>query len=274
MNNIRKCAGLSTFNTGNSKCPFDPGKIKAIILAMRGNKIADWSADALEAACHADRPNRIYPIKTIVEYAPSGGEAQTSAVGYGPTKVTGYSAKVDTWTLEEMDFSLKANLAKAKNVAFDAYLVDENNVVYGVNDGTEILAGIPLSGVYPGGQDWDSSGTDANLTVTTMFKDYEKYLKTAGIHACDFDVVESLKGLVYVEFVQSGDGFKLVEHFGGLDVTEFYGEALVSGASTALPDATGVSYTDGVLSGVTASTKLAAPSVLQTAGIVGIEQWL
>lgn len=273
MSNIRKCAGLSTFNTGNSKCPFDPGKIKAIVLTMRGNKITDWSAEGLESACHADRPFRIYPIKTIVEYAPSGGEAQTSANGYGPTKVTGYSPKVDTWTLEDMDFSLKANLAKAKNVSFDAYLVDENNVVYGVNDGTDSLAGIPLSGVYPGGQDWDSSGTDANLTVTTMFQDYEKYLKTAGIYACDFDVVESLKGLVYVEFVSSGSGFKLVEHFGGLDVTEFYGEQLVKSSSTVLPDATAVSYKDGVLTGVTEGISLASPSVLQEVGVVGIEQW-
>lgn len=273
MSNIRTCAGFSTFNTGNSKCPFDPGKIKAIILTMAGNKIDTWSAEALEKACHAERANRIFPLKTIVEYAPSGGEAQTSAVGYGPTKVTGYSAKVDTWTLGDMDFSLKANLAKAKNVAFDAYLVDENNVVYGMNDGTDVLAGIPLSGVYPGGQDWDSSGTDANLTVTTMFKDYEKYLKNADIYACDFDVVEALKGLVYVEFVESGSGVKIVEHFGGLDVTEYYGEAIAKGASTVLPDVTGATYADGVLTGVTKDAKLAAPSVLQAAGIVGIEQW-
>ena len=61
-------------------------------------------------------------------------------------------------------------------MAFDAYFVDENNVIYGMNDGTKDLAGIPLSGVYPGGQDWDSSGTEANLTIATMFKDYEKYI--------------------------------------------------------------------------------------------------
>ena len=272
MNNYRKCAGLSTFNTGNSVCPFDPGKIKAIVLTMAGHKIETWSAAELEKACHADRPNRIFPVKTIVEYAPSGGEAQTSAVGYGPTKVTGYSPKVDVWTLENMDFSLKANIARAKNVAFDAYLIDENNVVYGQKDDEGNLGGIPLSGVYRGGQDWDSSGTDANLTVTTMFKDYEKYLKNADIVACDFDVVEALQGIVYVDLVKDSDGYKVIEHYGGLDITEYYGDALVQGKATALPEATEVTYSDGVLA-ITGTAKLAAPSVLQAAGIVGIEQW-
>lgn len=83
----RQCPGVATFNTGNSVCVLDPGKVKAIILVMHGYKLPKTlTADALEAACHADRPGRIFPIKTIVEYAPSGGEAQTSATGYGPTK--------------------------------------------------------------------------------------------------------------------------------------------------------------------------------------------
>ena len=219
---------LQLFNTGSSVCVLDPGKIKAIILTIHGHKIpTEKTAEAFEKACHADRPGRIFPIKTIVEYAPSGGEAQTSATGYGPTKVTSYSAKNDVWTLQDYDASLKANIMAAKNVAFDAYFVDENNVVYGVNDGTEDLAGIPLSGVYPGGQDWDSSGTEANLTIATMFKDYEKYVKNADVRAYDFDVVDALKGLVYVDLVSTeSNKYKLIEHFGKLDITEYYGELL------------------------------------------------
>ena len=252
----------------------DPGKIKAIILTIHGHKLPkEKTAEAIEAACHADRPDRIFPIKTIVEYAPSGGEAQTSATGYGPTKVTSYSAKNDVWTLQDYDASLKANLMAAKNVAFDAYFVDENNIVYGMNDGTDELAGIPLSGVYPGGQDWDSSGTEANLTVATMFKDYEKYIKNADVSAYDFDVVEALKGLVYVDLKSAESGkYKLVEHFGKLDITEYYGALLQTNAETALPNATGVSYADGVIS-ATGTVKLAKPSVLQGVGITGIESW-
>lgn len=271
----RQCPGVATFNTGNSVCVLDPGKVKAIILVMHGYKLPKTlTADALEAACHADRPGRIFPIKTIVEYAPSGGEAQTSATGYGPTKITGYSPKNDVWTLENYDASLKANLMAAKNTAFDAYFVDENNVIYGMNDGTEELAGIELSGVYPGGQDWDSSGTEANLTIATMFKDYEKYIKNAGVKACDFDVVGALKGLVYVELVSTeSKKYKLVEHFGRLDITPYYGALLQENATTALPGATSVSYANGVITVGEGEPTLASPSVLQGVGITGIEAW-
>lgn len=275
MSKYRTCAGMSTFNTGNSVCPLDPGKVKAIILMTSGQKLpTDLTAAELEKLCHADRPNRIYPLKTIVEYAPSGGEAQTSAVGYGPTKITGYSPKTDTWTLESADLSIKANLAKARNAQFDAYFVDDNNVIYGIqsNDGT--LAGVPMTGVYPGGQDFTSSGQNATLTVTTMFKDYEKFMKDMNVVVCDFDVVEALHGVVFVDFVKEGDGnsYKILEHYGKLDITEYYGEALVQNKATALPDASDVTYADGVLT-ITGDASLAAPSVLQKAGIVGIEQY-
>lgn len=271
----RKCPGVATFNTGISVCVLDPGKIKAIILTIHGHKIpTEKTAEAFEKACHADRPGRIFPIKTIVEYAPSGGEAQTSATGYGPTKITSYSAKNDVWTLQDYDASLKANIMVAKDVAFDAYFVDENNVIYGMNDGTEDLAGIPLSGVYPGGQDWDSSGTEANLTIATMFKDYEKYIKNADVRAYDFDVVDALKGLVYVDLVSTEDKkYKLIEHFGKLDITEYYGELLQKNATTALPNATDVSYANGIITINEGTAKLASPSVLQEAGITGIEAW-
>lgn len=272
----RKCPGVATFNTGSSVCVLDPGKIKAIILTIHGHKIpTEKTAEAFEKACHADRPGRIFPIKTIVEYAPSGGEAQSSATGYGPTKVGSYSAKNDVWTLQDYDASLKANLMAVKNVAFDAYFVDENNVIYGMNDGTNALAGIPLSGVYPGGQDWDSSGTEANLTIATMFKDYEKYVKNADVRAYDFDVVGALKGLVYVDLVSIEEKkYKLIEHFGKLDITEFYGELLQQNATTVLPNATDVTYANGIITINEGTAELASPSVLQESGITGIEAWV
>lgn len=278
MSKYRTCAGMSTFNTGNSVCPLDPGKVKAIILMTSGQKLpADLKAEDLEVLCHADRPNRIYPLKTIVEYAPSGGEAQTSAVGYGPTKITGYSPKTDTWTLESADLSIKANLAKARNAQFDAYFVDDNNVIYGIqsNDGT--LAGVPMTGVYPGGQDFTSSGQNATLTVTTMFKDYEKFMKDMNVMVCDFDVVEALQGVVFVDFVKDGDGYKILEHYGKLDITEYYGEALATAKTEAITNASAVTYADGkltiTLSDDATAPELAAPSVLQRKSIVGIEQW-
>ena len=52
---FRECAGVAQFNTGTSKCILDPGKVKAIILAMHGYKLPkNVTAEALQAACHDD----------------------------------------------------------------------------------------------------------------------------------------------------------------------------------------------------------------------------
>lgn len=271
----RTCQGSSEFNSGVSKCPGQTGKVKAIILVMHGYKLpATLSADELEKACHADRPARLYPIKTVVEYEPSGGESQTSATGYGPTKITGFSAKEDTFTLGNYDAGLKANLMLAKKAQMDAYIVDENNVIYGMSDGTDQMAGIPMAGIYPGGQDFDSSSQAANLTVTLLYQDYEKYMKNAYAIEAGFDVEGALQGLSYVDFVSiESTKFKLIEHFGGMDVTEYYGSLLQENAEEALPDVTSVSYADGVITVATGTPVLAKPSVLQGLGITGIEQW-
>ena len=48
---FRKCPGLATFNTGNSVCVLDPGKIKAIILTIHGHKLPEtYSAEEFEKA--------------------------------------------------------------------------------------------------------------------------------------------------------------------------------------------------------------------------------
>lgn len=276
MVDYRNCAGSQHFNTGVSKCPIDPDKIKGIILVQHGYKLpTTLTAEALKEACHADKPARLLPIKNIVEYATSGGEAQVSAVGYGPNRVTGYSARTDTFTVGEYDMALRANLANAKNVAFDMYAYDANNIIYGCDDGTENLAGIELSGVYPGGQEWDSSGTEANLTVNVMFKDVEKYMKNADAISVDFDVDNAVEGLVYVDLVETSTNgsYKLIEHFGHLDVTSYYGEALASAAATAIIGATSATYDSAnvAIAVVGTPTGLAAPSVLFGNDIEGIE---
>lgn len=275
----RVCAGTQHFNTGLSKCPLDPDKIKGIILVQHGYKLPEnLTAEALKAACHADRPARLLPILNIVEYAPSGGEAQVGATGYGPNRITGYSARTDTFTIGEYDLALKANLANAKNVALDMYPFDINNVIYGVKDGTDKLAGIELSGVYPGGQDWDSSGQEANLTVNAMFKDVEKYMKNQDVIVADFNIEDALTGLVYVDLVQSGaaGSYKLVEHFGKLDVTSYYGAAFkASSNKSVIVGASAIDYepANQVLKVTGTVSGLALPSVLYAAGIEGLEEW-
>lgn len=100
------------------------------------------TADALEEACHADYPDRIYPITGFSEYAVSGGEPNTTENGYAGSEITGYSARTDTFTLRKFNLALQANLVANKDTLFDMYVFDKNNVIYGEDDGTDELAGL------------------------------------------------------------------------------------------------------------------------------------
>lgn len=276
-NYYRTVKGSSSFNTGRSVQVFDPGKVKALILVPHGKKLpSTMTAEALEQACHADYPNRIYPIKTIVEFAPSGGDANVQTKGYGGQKLAGYNAYSQAWTLDESDYVLKAQIAKAKGVKFDLYLLDENNVLFGVADDTVIPAGIPLSAFAATGNDFDTSSEESGTTLTAYFKDYEKYLREASIYQCDFDVIDVLQGLVPVELVAldgQASKYKLLEKYGKLDITSYYGEALAAGAASCFDGGvSAVAYADGVLTiTATGTPSLKKPSVLQTNGVLGIE---
>lgn len=274
----RTCAATQDFNTGVSRCLIDPDKIKGLIFVQHGYKLpADLTAESLRTACHADRPNRIYPIIDVIEYATTGGEAQVSSTGYGANKLTIYSARTDTFTLQGYDLQLRANLATMKNITIDVYPFDANNVIYGMNDGTDQLAGIELSGVYPSGQDWDSSGQDAFLAVNVMFKDAEKYIKNANIMQATFNVDDALTGLTYVDFIAVESGkYKIIEHFGKLDVTAYYAPQIADKATSVLNGASSVSYDsqDNVLQMTGTNITLKTPAVLKENGIEGIEMFV
>lgn len=276
---FRDC-GSEIFNTGTSKCPFTPDFIKAIILTPVGMtfKISDFDTKLGEYA-HADRPNRIYPISTIAEYATSGGEAQTSATGYGSSKITGYSELVETYTMNDYDEGLRTNLMKLKNESMRVIFIDKNNVVYGEKTDTEgDFRGYELGAVYPGGQRFKSSGENASLTINLVYKDVEKAWMNAISFTSDIDILEEAKGLVWVDVKKLATGenkYKVVEHYGGFDLTEMYGTLL--GASSVWNNVTAATYNpdDGTLSLTPSSgtPALKRPSELYTEGVKGIEQW-
>lgn len=271
----RLCGGSAAgFNTGQNFCPLQPGKAKAVILVYHGKKLpAELTADNLEKACHADGQDRIFPILGISEYATSGGEANTSENGYAGTSITGYSPRTDTFTLAKFNMALQANLVSNKATTFDMYVVDENDVIYGIDDASDSLAGIPLTGVYPTGQPFSSSGQVAYLAFNALYADIEAYMKNASAKGATFNVPGALTGLVFAEFIQVGEGkYKLVDHYDRTDLTSYYGALIAEHAETALTSGTSVSYTEGVLT-ITGEPKLAVPSVLQENGIIGIEQW-
>lgn len=124
MRKTRTCTG-SNLNTGVSKCHLNPEKVKGAILVPRGVKLpAEFTATKAKELCHADRPERIYPILPFVEYAKNGGEPQVAANGYGPSQMTGISALTYTFTMDKFYPELNASLTKTANKAWDAYFYD------------------------------------------------------------------------------------------------------------------------------------------------------
>lgn len=279
MKKYRDC-GSEIFNTGSSKCPFVPDYVKAIILTPEDMVIKDDELEEkLEEMIHADRPGRIYPIGPIAEYAPSGGEAQTSKQGYGPSQITSYSELIEAWTLENYDEGLLANLMKLKNERMRALFVDKNNVVYGQHDTDTTIKGYLMSSIYPSSvQRFKTSGDNASMAVSLVYDDVEKaWMETKSLQG-ETDLVEKAKGLVWVDIVKVGSGgssYKVVEHYGRYDLTTVYGSLLAktegvwAGVSAAQYNAA-----DGTLSLTSSSTPtLLSPAQLFAAGIKGIEQW-
>lgn len=274
MRPTRNCY-KADFNSGKSGCPIDYGKIKGAIIVPAGEKLpAGFDGDDLREACHADLPNRIYPVLLFVEYAKNGGEPQVSAVGYGPNKVTGISAQTDTFTLDGVDYGLHAELLKSKNVKRDVYYFDEDGVIYGVNDGTDVLAGIPMGCIYPTIIPHPTSSAEESLTVSFCHIDAEKSQQNYDFIDTDIRFEDVLIGLTPVELVKDGDNkYHIVEKVGGFDRTPEFGTIIAANAAATIDGISAATYADGALTlTVTqdATPALKAPSALYANGIEGI----
>lgn len=277
---FRKAGGATGLNTGMSRSQIQRGKVKGLILVGHGHPLAgEITAESLELAFHANKPNRAFPVRLIDEYAPSGGEAQVAQQGYGSNKVTGYSAFSEAYTIDVPDGGLRANVLNASGQAFDMYIVTEHNVIFGQKNDKGMLCGIPLAGIHVGGQSFDSSGQAANLVLTVLYKDVEQYWKNEGNEFCEFNVVDALNGIVCVDLVtKEANKYKIREHYGRLDVTEYYADLLTGeNASKCWNGITGMTFTNGFLVGTPASgggaVSLKAASELQANGVTGIEQF-
>jgi len=281
MRKIRTCVG-ATLNTGVSKCHLDPEKVKGAILLPRGTKLpAELSATKLKELCHADRPDRIYPVKPFIEYAKNGGDPNVAANGYGPSKMTGINALTETFTMDSFYPELSASLIKTANQEWDVYFFDEKNVLYGINDGTDLLAGITMSTVYANPTPHPTSSAAATMDISFAFANTREYLENIDFVQLDFNIESSLVGLTLVELVKAGDSgndYKLLEKIGGYDLTSTYGSLMATKATTLINNAgTGVTYNEDSKTITIATTgsavpSLKAPSVLFENGIEGIEQ--
>ncbi len=281
MRRIRTCS-VAQLNTGVSKCPPEFGKMKGAILMEHGVKIPeDLTGEKLEELCHADRPERVYGIVTFTEYAKNGGEVQTSANGYGGEEVTGISARKDTYTLNKFYPELYASLIKNSTKEWDVYFFDEDNVLYGINDGTDILAGFPMSCVYADATPHPTSSAKATMNVTFSHSDAKQSITDFDYIQLDFKPQRLVLGLTPVCLVKVPSGendYKIIEKMGGNDITSVYA-SLISTASTAVltGNPTAATYNEDVNTLTITSSggeeiKLKTPKELYENGIKGIEQ--
>ncbi len=279
MRTLRKCTSAQ-FNTGDSKCPPEFDKMKGAILVEPGTKLPiGLTADKLEKLAHASRVSRIYGIVTFVEYAKNGGEMQTSANGYGPDEATGMSARKDTFTLDKFKPSLHAALTRCKNKKWDVYFFDSSNILYGINDGTDTLAGYPMSTVYSDATPHPTSSAKSIMTVTFAHEDAEQAAIGFDYEQLSFNPSKLVLGLTPVK-LEKGDGnkYKLFEALGGNDLTAIYGPLLVGDDASAsvIEGATAVAYDEStesltITSSASNTVRLKEPSVLYDNDIKGIE---
>lgn len=279
MRPIRTCESAQ-LSTGVSKCFLDMGKVKGAILVPRGVKLpAELTGEKLLELCHEDVGARVFPIAPFTEYAKTGGEVQANENGYGGVSASGVSARTDALTLDKFYPELNAALLRSMNQPFDVYYWDESNVLYGINDGTDLLAGFPMSTVYPTAVPHPTSSEAASLIVNFAFEDARASMEKLDFVKLSFNPRNYAKGLTLVELVKTGDSgneYKLLEKIGGYDLTSTYGSLLADNAEL-VSGATAVTYDEGkktltltVDSGAT--PKLKSPKELFEAGIEGIEQ--
>ncbi|MDE7465007.1 MAG: hypothetical protein K2M59_03910 [Muribaculaceae bacterium] len=283
MRKLRTCDTAQLY-TGVSKCAPDFGKMRVAILVKPGTKLPeDLTADKLEKLAHASRNERIYGIVGLMEYAKNGGEVQTSATGYGPEQVTGVSARKDTFDLAKYYPELDSSLMNTANSEWDVYFIDEDNYIHGINDGSDSLAGYPMSSVYSESTPMPTSSARASMQVVFCHENAKLSKVAADYLPLGFKLnyKTTTLGLIGVKLQKTGDSgndYKLFEVRGGYDVTPIYGPLIADAGSAVISGATSAAtynedtQTLTIASAADADIRLKPASVLYENDIKGIEQ--
>lgn len=281
MRKLRTC-DTAQFNTGVSKCPPDFGKMLGAIVVEEGGKLPPGlTAEKLEQLVHASGNERIYGIVKFTEYALNGGEPQSSANGYGPEEFTGFSARKDTYNLNRFYPELHSALTRAAHLPRGVYFFDENNMLYGLNDGTETLAPYPVSGIFSKATPHPTSSAKASMDVTFCHADAKAAAINFDYVQLDFNPLKLTLGLIGVKLEKvgsTGNSYKLYEAVGGFDVTPIYGPLIATAGDAVISGATSASTYDDTTQTLTiasssgADIRLKNASVLYENDIKGIEQ--
>lgn len=226
MRKIREC-NVNTLATGKSACQIEMGKIIAVLLVEHGNVFDFTEPGSVLRACHGavvDKPYRAYPITDIVEYARNGGEPQTGSVGYGGVGVTGVSGRTDVFTVHPYSEHLAASISKNMNRKFDAYYIDENNYIFGIDHGDGKLRGFPMNSIFCTATPHPTSSAQASMTISLCFTNARKSIELFDYYRIGYSLTNQLVGLVPVDLVEVEKGkYKIIESKGGYDRTAEFG---------------------------------------------------
>lgn len=264
--------------TGESKCPFDSDKVKGALVVDINTKLpANLTAEKLEELAHASGVSRLFGISEFVEYNKEGGEQQTSTVGYGPEEITGISPRKDNYTMKKYNSMLHSSVLLHGNKPYGVYYYDDNNVIYGIKDGTDVLAPFPVNCIMSKAVTHPTSSAKASQNIIFALSNAKEAETKNDFNRLSFNPRKLTLGLTPVELMKTDEGkYKIIEAVGGTDVTSIYGALIATAGTAVLTGATSAATYDSATNVLTIAgsgdVRLKAPSVLFTNNIKGIEQ--
>ena len=190
-------------------------------------------------------------------------------------------ARKSTITLNKFYPELAAALVSTYNQQWDVYFFDDDNMLFGLSDGTDTLAGYPMTSVYSDSTPFNTSSAKAGMTVTFAHQNAKRAITHFDYIQLNFNPQKCVLGLTQVKLEKvgtSGNIYKLFEKVGGYDVTGIYGPLIVSAGNTVIEGATtavtfnAADNTLTIAATAGAEVHLKAPSVLYENDIKGIEQ--
>lgn len=303
MLNVKICAGSGS-NTGFGDCPVDLKNIVGFILTPKGFAISaansatkELALAALQDAIIATSSNRIYPVNNIAATDGNIEDPVSETLGYGAiVTIRDGNYNVNLRFLEG-GLCLSNALRKFNSKRPEVLFIDANGVLFGQRVGGE-LRSVPLLNFYqrPFSLN-DGSGAVAGYITNMVFEPrfINENIGFIDGEGSTFWQLEGLQDVVISETTGSAEPIlKIIASTGcsGDDfITEFATELATIGNWSAKNAATGADITitsvavsgsvatvtlsavdtDYPTSGGSVKLSLAAPSVLDAAGIVGFE---
>lgn len=309
MANLNELSCLTTAgNTGVGSCFLDFKNIVGAILAPKGYEL-DLSANSgdvqttLAAAClNASKALRLYPVFDFEQTTDSSEQATVQTMNTGSKHVV--REGFNDWQFQYVagGLSLHQSLRKFNGNAWDFFFVDADNKILGVEGSdTDHIKAIPSTGGYFWATPWkvNDGSKIAEYMLQFVFNvkysnDLVKFVK------CDFDIPSTIYGCEDVTLTGVADETSGTYNITaktssvGTNLGDVVGSTLASASlwvatnseTGAGVDITSVSYdstnkyyqiacdtsdTDYPGTGQHIKIDLAAPSVLDAAGVEGYE---